>query len=160
MPGSISASCAFTQYVVFESANPARHTHVSGSRWSCWPSASEGRRPKADTLLPTAQWSWAGFHWKDEKRGKVLLPTEADPVSHLDQEEVRSPALFSQLLVARRLAGSTSYNPKEEALPESASDSPLGHGFFPHGCISMSLSICGPCSVRWSWAEPYHPRVN
>lgn len=50
---------------------------------------------------------------KDKKRGKVLLPTEVDdPVSQLDQEAMRSPAFFSQLMVARRLAGSNQLQPK------------------------------------------------
>lgn len=46
-------------------------------------------------------------------------------------------------MVTRRLAGSTGYNPKEgptEALPESASNSPLGHGFFlldASACLSV-----------------------
>lgn len=43
-------------------------------------------------------------------------------------------------MAARRPAGSSSYNPKEEALPESASDSPLGHGFSlvdASACLSM-----------------------
>lgn len=156
MPGSISASCAFTPNVVFESANPARHTHVSASHWSCWPSASDGPRPKADILLPIVQWSWAGFHWKDKKTGKFLLHAGADPVSQLDQEAVRSPALFSQLMVARRLAGSTSYNSKEgptEALPVTIP----GAVVFPpwmHQHVSQYMCMVG------SWTEPYHPWVN
>lgn len=141
MPGSISASCAFTPNVVFESANPARHTHVSASHWSCWPSASDGPRPKADILLPIVQWSWAGFHWKDKKtesfyftQGQIQFPN----LIRKQWEALLSSLSWWWLEDWRVLLVTT----QRRALLKLCQWQSLGPWFFPLGCINMSLNIC------------------
>lgn len=67
------------------------------------------RHPRPRHFFPLHSGVGRDFTEKVEKRGKVLLFGEADPVSHVNQEAVRTPArvthFFSQLMVVRRLKG-------------------------------------------------------
>lgn len=102
------------------------------------------RDPRPTYFFPLHSGVGLDFTERMEKKRKILLSREADPVSYLDRVAVRTSFSF-YLVVARRLAYSTSYKPNEapnEALPDPASDNPLEHSYF-----NLDASACLPVYV-------------